>query len=357
MSGKVTITEVAKMAGVSVSTVSNLLNGRSERMRPETKDRILAAIEDLGYKPNRAARQLKTGQTRIIGLIVPSVANPFYGMFARHVEKTALENGYQVFLCNSERKPERERSYAEELLGYGVKGIILGSSLTQFTHLEDLMEQGLNLVAFDRLAQAEDRHIIDSVGVDNKLAARLATKHLLAMGHRRIGFLSGSTATVSRMDRLAGYKFALQEAGVEPDPKLIWEGTPGTFGDANAIELGRFGAHELFSLADPATALFAINDMYALGAYQGARDLSLEIPDDVSIVGMDDIMLTEIAQPPLTTIKQPLQQIAELSTKRLIERIQNTYSGEQEHISLTPRLIVRGSTARRKHREPLATSR
>lgn len=156
------------------------------------------------------------------------------------------------------------------------------------------------------------------------------------------------------MDRLAGYKLALEENGLAPDPALIWEGTEGTFGDANAITLGRFGAHELFSLANPATALFAINDMYGLGAYRGARDLNLSIPEDVSIVGMDDIMLTEIAQPPLTTIKQPLQQIAELSTKRLIARIQNTYTGAQEHISLTPRLIVRGSTARYQSFAPSA---
>ena len=347
MSGKVTITDVARTAEVSVSTVSNLLNGRSKRMRPETEERILDVIKELGYTPNKAARQLKTGHARIVGLIVPSVANPFYGVFARYVEKAALENGYQVLLCNSERNSKRERAYAQELWGYGVRGIIFGSSLMQFTHLEDLIEQGLNLVAFDRLSQEQDRQTIDSIGVDNLLAARLATKHLLALGHQRIGFLSGSVATVSRIDRLNGYKAALQEAGIEPDPALIWEGASnGTFGDADAIEMGRQGAHELFTKVEPPTALFAINDMYALGAYAGARDLGLSIPDDVSIVGMDDIMLTEIAQPPLTTIRQPIQQIAEMATKRLIGRIQDTHTDPQEHTVLTPRLIVRGSTAK-----------
>lgn len=347
MGGKVTITDVAKTAEVSVSTVSNLLNGRSKRMRPETEERIQNAIKTLGYKPNKAARQLKTGHARIVGLIVPSVANPFYGVFARYVEKAALECGYQVLLCNSERNSERERVYAEELWGYGVRGIIFGSSLMQFTHLEDLIEQGLNLVAFDRLSQEQDRQTIDSIGVDNFLAARLATKHLLALGHKRIGFLSGSVRTVSRIDRLNGYKSALQEAGIEPEPALIWEGVSnGSFGDADAVEMGRQGAHELFSATNRPTALFAINDMYALGAYAGARDLGLSIPDDVSIVGMDDIMLTEIAQPPLTTIRQPVQQIAEIATKRLIGRIQETHTDPQEHTVLTPRLVVRGSTAK-----------
>ena len=347
MGGKVTITDVARTAEVSVSTVSNLLNGRSKRMRPETRVRIQNAIKTLGYTPNKAARQLKTGHARIIGLIVPSVANPFYGVFARYVEKTALENGYQVLLCNSERNPERERSYAQELWGYGVRGIIFGSSLMQFTHLDDLIEQGLHLVGFDRLSQVQDRRVIDSIGVDNLLAARLATKHLLALGHKRIGFLSGSVATVSRIDRLKGYKSALREAGIEPDEKMIWEGSSnGTFGDADAIEMGRQGAHELFTVLNPPTALFAINDMYALGAYAGARDLRLQIPKNVSIVGMDDIMLTEIAQPPLTTIRQPIQHIAELATKRVIGRIKETCSNPQEHIVLPPRLIARGSTAK-----------
>lgn len=347
MGGKVTITDVARSAGVSTSTVSNLLNGRSKRMRPQTEKRILAAIDELGFKPNQAARQLKLGQARIIGIIVPSVANPFYGVFAHHVEKTALDAGYQVLLCNSERQSDRERRYAEELWGYGVRGVIFGSSLMQFTHLDDLIARGLHLVAFDRLSQAQDQQAIDSIGVDNMLAGRLATKHLLAHGHKKIGFLSGSVGTVSRADRLNGYKAALHEVGIEPDPRYIWQGSSnGTFGDADALEMGRHGAHELFSLADRPTALFAVNDMYALGAYAGARDLGLTIPDDVSIIGMDDIMLTEVVQPSLTTIRQPIQQIAELATKRLIGRIEDKVTSPQEHIVLAPRLVVRSSTAR-----------
>ncbi len=348
MGEKVTITDVARAASVSPSTVSNLLNGRSKRMRPQTKTRIENAIKALGYRPNKAAQQLKTGHARIIGLIVPSVANPFYGMFARHVEKTALAHDYQVLLCNSERDSARERDYAEELWGYGVRGIIFGSSLMQFSHLDDLIERGLHLVAFDRLTQEQDTMIIDSIGVDNAFATRLAVKHLLSLGHRRIAFLSGRIRTVSRIDRLNGYLSALRENGIEPDDDLIWHGmTNGSFGDADAIERGRQGAHELFSKADPPTAVFAINDMYAFGAYAGARDLGLVIPDDVSIVGMDDIMLTEVVQPPLTTIRQPIAEIAQQATERLIGRIQETYTKPQEHIVVTPRLIVRGSTAQR----------
>ncbi len=351
MGSKVTITDVARAADVSPSTVSNLLNGRSKRMRLQTKTRIEDAIKSLGYRPNKAAQQLKTGHARIVGLIVPSVANPFYGMFARHVEKTALAHGYQVLLCNSERDPERERDYAEELWGYGVRGIIFGSSLMQFSHLDDLVERGLHLVAFDRLTQKQDRTVIDSIGVDNVFATRLATKHLISLGHRRIAFLSGNVGTVSRADRYEGFRSALRDAGLEAEERLVWRGqSNGNFGDGNAVEMGRSGAHELFSQVNPPTAIVAINDMYAFGAYSGARDLGLRIPDDVSIVGMDDIMLTEVVQPALTTIRQPIDEIAQQATERLLGRLQETYTDPQAHILLTPRLIVRGSTARHVER-------
>ncbi len=346
MNGKVTITDVAKTADVSISTVSNLLNGRSKRMRPETEARIRTAIKQLGYKPNQAARQLKTGQARIIGMIVPSVANPFYGVFAHHVEKTALKHGYQLLLCNSERDPEREERYANELWGYGVRGIIFGSALMRYNHIDDLMLSGLKVVAFNRLSGGQNYQSVDSIGVDNVLAARLAIKHLLSLGHRRIGVLSGAITTVSRINRLEGYKAALHEAGIEVNPDYIWQGPQdGSLGDANAVELGRHGAHELLSIADRPTALFTINDMNALGAYAGARDLGLEVPKDVSIVGMDDIVLAEIAHPPLTTIRQPIQQIAEMATERLIGRVEESITDDYEHVILTPRLIVRDSTA------------
>ncbi len=343
---KITISDVARRANVSPSTVSNLLNGRTERMRPSTRERILQAIKELGYTPNMAARQLKTGQTSIIGLIVPSVANPFYGVFARYVEDAALEKGYQVLLGNSERDPEREINYAETLWGYGVRGVIFGSSLLRLSHLQPLLEQGLYVVAFDRPAQQGDPVAIDSVGVDNRQVTRLAVKHLLALGHRRIGFVSGTLQTVSRLERLEGYRQTLREAGIEPDPTLIWEGvSTGTFGDAEAFDLGRQGAHTLLSLPQPPTALITINDMFAFGVYAGARDLGLRIPEDVSVVGIDDIALSEIVHPPLTTIRQPVREIARLAVERLIGRLQESEDSPPGHQMLSPQLVVRASTA------------
>lgn len=343
---KVTIADVARLAKVSPSSVSNVLNGRSERMKPSTKERIERAIEQLGYTPNHVARQLRTGHAPIIGLIVPSVANPFYGIFSRLVEEVALTGGYQVLLGNSDRNPDREQRYAKELWGYGVRGIIFGSSLTQFTHLESLIEQGLHVVAFDRPTQQSDRIAIDSIGVDNVQVARLATKHLLALGHRRIGFISGPIRTVNRLDRLEGYRMTLQETDIEFDPQFVWEGVASNFGDVTAVELGRQGAHDLLSKTNRPTAVITINDMYAFGVYAGARDLGLNIPEDVSVVGVDDIVLAEVVQPPLTTVHQPIRDITRLAVERLIGRLQDTCTEPVGHQILSPTLIVRASTAR-----------
>lgn len=348
MTSKVTISDVARKASVSASTVSNFLNDRQGQMRPSTQERIEQAIAELGYKPNQAARQLKTGYVPVLGLIVPSVANPFYGVFARYVEDAALELGFKVFLGNSERNPERERSYADELWSYGVRGIILGSSLTSLAHLNSLIEQGLSVMVFDRPGQRTHNVPVDSISVDNVSAARLATRHLLALGHRRIGLISGPIKTVNRMDRLEGYRLALSEAGIEPDSALVWEGIPSStqFGDAEAVELGRVGTQQLLNSVDPPTAIFAINDMYAFGAYAGAQDLGFSVPGDVSVIGFDDIVLAEVVQPPLTTVKQPIREITRIAVERMVGRVQGTRTGPVEHQSLPADLIVRASTAR-----------
>jgi DNA-binding LacI/PurR family transcriptional regulator len=341
-----TIHDVARLARVSPTTVSNALNGRFERMGQDTVERIQQAIESLGYTPSRVARQLKTGHAPIIGLVVPSVANPFWGAFARTAEEAALAHGYRVLLGNSERDLEREQLYAEEMWAQGIRGLIFGSSPLSLGHLSALIQHGLHVVAFDRHGRRNDDLDVDSVSMDNVLAGRLATAHLLALGHRRIGFLSGPIRTVSRMDRLEGYRSALAEAGIELDPHLIWEGAfSSTFGDIEGAKLGRRGAQEILGRENRPTALIAINDMYALGAYAGARDLGLRIPETCSIVGFDDIMLAEIAEPPLTTIRQPLEDMLRVAVERLIEHLNATASVDVTQLTFAPELIVRGSTA------------
>lgn len=346
MSRDVTIHDVARLARVSPSTVSNLLNGRHDRMQPATRQRVQQAIDRLSYTPSRLARQLKMGYAPNIGLIVPSVANPFWGAVARAVEEAALVHGFRVLLGNSERDVERELSYAEEMWAQGICGIIFGSSPLSLAHLLGLVERGLYIVAFDRQTQRGDRLDIDSVAIDNVRGARLATEHLLALGHRRIGLLSGPIRTVSRMDRLEGYRSALAEAGLTFDPRLVWEGVANSaFGDPEGAQLGRSGAREILSMPDRPTALLAINDMYALGAYAGARDLGLRVPAMVSIVGFDDLVLADIVDPPLTTVRQPLQEMTRVAVERLISYLERKTADTPAHLSFEPALIVRDSTA------------
>jgi DNA-binding LacI/PurR family transcriptional regulator len=341
------IRDVATLAGTSVSTVSNLLNGRPDRMRPETVRRIEEAIEQLGYRPSWAARQLKTGFSPVIGLLVPSVANPSHGSMARAVEVAAQARGYQVVLGNSLRDPARERQYAEDFFDFGIRGVIVGSSPFDLGHFSDLRNRGLFIVAFDLVTTGEGQELaMDSVSVDNRRAGYLATRHLVELGHRRIGYISGAMPTMSRRDRLDGYRMALAEAGIAVDPALIAAGE-GAVGhdDTHAAEHGRAAAESLLELANHPTALVALNDMRAVGACAAVRDRGGQIPEDMSIAGIDDISLASLLYPPLTTVHQPIEALSEVAVDILVSRLSGDASRPPQHLVLQPHLVVRGSTA------------
>ncbi|GAB4086304.1 LacI family DNA-binding transcriptional regulator [Myceligenerans cantabricum] len=341
---RVTIQQVAAAAGVSPSTVSNLLNGRTNRMVPATKERIDRAIADLGYRPNRAARQLRTGRTETIGLIVPSVGNPFWGAFARELEVAALAVGCNVLLCNSERDPSRERRYVEELWEDGVRGIVLCSSLPNLDHLADIVQRGLRLVTFDRPAQPGDPEQVVSVSIDNHVGGFLATSHLTDLGHERLAFVSGSLASVNRTGRFRGFCSALEAADLDLAAMPTWTaGNTAAFGDVEAAQVGRQAAHDLFSTAgETPTGVVAVNDMTALGFCRGLRDQGLRVGRDVSVVGFDDIVLADLYDPPLTSVRQPIARMAKLSLGEVLDE------GDHEtgrSVLLRPELVVRESTA------------
>jgi DNA-binding LacI/PurR family transcriptional regulator len=318
-------------------------------MKPETRIRIERAMDQLGYRANEVARHLKTGHAPIIGLVIPSVANPFWGSFAQCVEEAALTHGYQVLLGNSGRDSERELRYADLLWAHGVRGVIFGSSPLSLNYILRLVERGIRIVVFDRSVRRTDpaaQSGIDSISLDNVAGGYQATQHLIELGHRRIGFLSGPLHTSSRLERLDGYRHALIDAGVKPDPNLVWaDRTRSWSGDVEGAEIGREGARVLLNSPDRPTALVTINDMYALGALAGARDLDLTIPRDVSVIGFDDIPMANIAQPPLTTIRQPLPEMLKIAVETLVGRLEGTWSGPSEHVTVASKLIIRGSTA------------
>jgi DNA-binding LacI/PurR family transcriptional regulator len=345
-SERATMREVARRARVSPSTVSNLLNGRDDRMRASTRRRVLAAIEELGYQPNSAARQLRTGQVKTIGLVVPSVANPFWGSFAKAVEGQALEFDRQILLCNSERDPAREQAYVDELWAGGVRAVIIGSSLPSFDHLRPAMERGMRLVAFDREPQPGDPPGLVTVSVDNRLGGFMATRHLLSLGHQNVGFISGAIATVSRRQRLAGYTEALRDAGVPLRTELVWaEGPNDDFGDVDSADRGKHGMKALLGIKDPPTAVVTINDMYAIGACAAVHEEGLRVPQDVSVVGFDDIVIAALYNPPLTTIRQPLEDMTRYAVETIQRLQQDRAVGQTTAVLMGPSLVIRKSTA------------
>ncbi len=344
---RVTIQDVAAAASVSPSTVSNFLNGRLNRMVPATRERIETAIDQLGYRPNAAARQLRTGRTETIGLIVPSVANPFWGAFAHQLEIAALAVGRSVLLCNSERDADRERRYVEELWQNGVRGIVLCSSLPSLDHLGDLIARGLQLVTFDRLAQPDDPASVVSIGIDNVAGGFAAASHLIDLGHRRLSYVSGSRRSVNRTGRYLGFCTALESAGLDVATMPNWPSL-GTvpYGDVEPADLGRRAVHDLFSAAqERPTGIVALNDMTALGVCRGLRDLGLTVGGQVSVVGFDDIVLADLYDPPLTTIRQPIAQMAKLSVAAAASRAGGIVDENGRSVLFRPELIVRASTA------------
>lgn len=344
--GTVTIRQVAAEAGVSPSTVSNLITGRSNRMLPATRERVNAAIAKLGYRPNPAARALRTGRTQTVGLIVPSVANPFWGAFAHELEHAALAVGYNVLLCNSERDPKRERRYVEELWYAGVRGMVLCTSLPSLTHLAPIIERGLRLVTVDRPIQPHDPASVVSVSINNNVGGYLAAAHLTALGHRQLTFVSGSLHSLNRTARYRGFCGALQSAGLDFEQMVVWPGQDKIpFDVAESAEVGRRAAHDLFSTGDRPTGVVAVNDMTALGVCRGLRDLGLRVGHDVSVVGFDDILLADLCDPPLTTVHQPIAQLAQLAMDEVVAADGSDAEEPGRSVLLRPELVVRNSTA------------
>lgn len=340
----VTIYQVAQAAGVSPSTVSNVLNGRDGRMLPQTRKRVLRAMEDLGYHPNRAARQLRTGRSGAVGLIVPSVANPFWGAFARHLEAEALTHGHHVLLCNSERDFQRERAYVEELWADGLRGIVLCTSLPSLEHLADKVSAGLSLVAFDRTAQVGDPDHVVNISIDNVVGAQLATQHLLSLGHRRIAFVSGSLGSVNRKERHRGFLEATSAAGLDEGEAITWTGGD-DYADLDAAGLGRAAIADLLTLpaGERPTAVLTINDMAALGVCAGAREAGRTPGQDLSVIGFDDIVLADLTWPRLTTVRQPLETMARSAFERLRRGLDDP-SSTGTSVLVRPELVVRDST-------------
>jgi LacI family transcriptional regulator len=325
--------DVAGRAGVSVTTVSHVIN-ETRPVSDELRRRVSAAMDELGYQPNRLARSLRRGQTHTIGMIIPDSANPFFAEVARGVEDTSFENGYSLILCNSDGDLDKELLYTNVLVEKRVDGILFVAAGLSTDRILDLQTQKTPLVVVDRdLPDAA----VDSVLTDNALGGWLATRHLIELGHRRIACITGPSDVTPSADRVTGYRQAMSEEGIPVDEALI---VKGDFQYDSAYR----ASLQLLQIEDPPTAVFACNDLMAVAVMRAALEQGWQIPGDLSVVGFDDVRLAAFANPPLTTIAQPKYEIGVVAAKMLLARMHNHERPAHRRVFETS-LVIRRSTA------------
>jgi LacI family transcriptional regulator len=330
----ITRKDVAARASVSVSTVSHVLNG-TRNVAEATQRRVLASVEELGYRQNMLARGLKTRQTFTIGLLISDIQNPFFASVVRGIEDVALSRGYHLILCNTDEDPEREDAYITELAKRQVDGLIVASAASRHNHAERLRVEGIPYAFMDREVEGVSA---DAVRVDNELGTRMIADHLVGLGHERIGMISGPLDKSSGHERYGGLKEALVELGGGLADSLV------RFGDFKTPS-GGAGAKDLLKLLDPPTALVVSNNQMTLGALLAIRELELKIPDDVSVVGFDDMEWAPLADPPLTALAQPTYEMGVEAVGMLLERMDGDEEVPPRRKLLEPHLVVRSSTA------------
>lgn len=340
-----TIQDVAKQAGVSTSTVSNVLNGRTDLMRRETLARVETAISALSYRPNRAAQQLKTGNNPMLGLLVPSIANPMYGYIAREIETVAQQQyGHRVMLGNTYRSKEIETGFFDDLFSHGVRGAIMISSQLDEQHLDRVVQRGLVAVSYDRPATPGASPALDHVTVDNAAAARMATEHLISRGHQRLVFATAAGQTMSRREKVKGFLAAAQSAGLADSAHVLEGSMQAGYGDSEMADLGRMLAARIALDPRRPTGIVAVNDLMAFGLMGGLRDAGLSVPADVSLVGIDGLFLSALMNPGLTTVRLPVPQMASKLVERVIARMADPSTKTDEFI-FQPDLVERASVA------------
>jgi LacI family transcriptional regulator len=305
-----TIVEVARRAMVSTSTVSHVVN-RTRFVSPAARARVEAAIEALGYRQNALARSLRCGQSHTLGLVVPDSANPFFAEMGRAIELAAFEAGFSVILCNTENDRDKEQLYLSVLAKKQVDGIILIASDERSDSVKRLLSGWLPVVAMDRerLGLA-----LDTVLADHRLGGRLAAQHLIGLGHRRIACITGPRRLSPSVQRLAGYRRALREADIPLDEALVVRG------DFHAAS-GAAAARALMELSRPPTAVFACNDLMAMGVLSAAAATGRRLPADLAVVGYDDIELAPFTTPSLSTVAQPKREMGREIVRLLVNRM------------------------------------
>ncbi|WP_119696482.1 LacI family DNA-binding transcriptional regulator [Microbacterium halotolerans] len=332
--GAVHIRDVAAHAGVSSGTVSNTLN-HPERVRTHTRDRVNAAIAALGYVPNQQARMLTGAPSEVIGLVVLDVESPFYTEAAHAIERAVRESGHVIMLSTSDGDLEREAALLRMLAAQGVRGVLLAPATPDIDASRyRALPRSLPVVLLD--FDGGDTHC--SVSVDNRQGGRLAARHLVERGHRQLAFIGGPAHFRQFADRVDGARAELRDTGMDPTASLIEISASGI-----GIRDGHAAAERLLEHDRP-TAVFCGNDMLAFGAYRAFAGIGLRVPEDIAIVGYDDIDVAKDWIVPMTTIRQPIDELGRIAARLLIEHSAHDRTHQHSQVVLPPELVVRRST-------------
>ncbi len=332
---RATIKDVAAEAGVSTTAVSLVLNGKSNKISDKTRKQILEVVERLNYRPNHIAMSMVTKTTQTIGLVLPDISNIYFSELSKLIEQACYDNGYNVLYGNTHDMSRRDIDYINIFLDRNVDAIIVILSNSTDDHLREIQKliksTNTPFIIVDRKL---DIDVGTTIVVDQKMGGYLATQHLINLGHRSIGCITGPKNVYSSIERLNGYKEALLEANLPIQENLIFEGDFHRDSGMKALP---------YLLGRGVTAIFAFNDMMALGVYKQASYYNLSIPDNLSLVGYDDIFISDFITPPLTSIEQPVKDLADEAVKQVLNAIKNKNS-EHNSFIFHPMLKVRGST-------------
>jgi LacI family transcriptional regulator len=344
----VTLEDISKATGFSVPTVSRVLSNSRYPVSAETRQRVLEAAQALKYRPNLSARSLRTERTNTVGILVDDIMSPFVPPIVRGIQDSLIEQGFSCLIVNSDWNPDLERAAIENLLSRSVDGMIF----VEYSHLamHEALEQSQKPHLFvHRLFSGA---VKNSIVPDDRHNAVLMMQHLIDLGHRRIGYINGPETWHSARQRLVGYRDQLDSYGIAFDPTLV---QPGDW----EFESGYAAAGKLLELAQRPTAIFAANDLMALGAIYGLQDAGLAVPGDIAVVGYDNRDFTTIFRPKITTVSLPVYEMGQAAAKQLLTQITLGESGFEE-IKIKGQLYVREScgadAALRTKEEPLGTT-
>jgi DNA-binding LacI/PurR family transcriptional regulator len=303
----VTIHEIAKAANVSIATVSRALNNAGHTVNQETKNRILAIANELGYQPNLAARNLRTEKSSVIGIIADDIVTPFTPAIIRGIQDFFYQAGYKCLITNTDWDPDKELAAIDEIMGY-TQGIIFVESWSRSSNAK-LDQANKKYVYVHRMFESRYLH---SVVPDEIYGARLAVQHLISLGHQRIAFINGPERYYASVDRLKGYQMELELAGIQYDSALVERGEWD-------VATGNAAMQRILDRQEPLTAVFAANDLMALGAIHAIQDAGLRVPQDIAVVGYDDREIAELTRPSITTVSMPCYEMGETAAKMLLD--------------------------------------